>query len=165
MRASSQYPDLLRRFHELEDEEGYTIYALAVDLGFAQSTARALWIGLAVLLIAGIAVLGHRRDDRRAFAIAVSAALACSPIVWLHYFALLIVVVAVAERRLGPAWFVPLLMYASSGNRNGTTAQTALTIAVAALTVALAVRPARLTRLTSRDNGIGAAVEERPVPV
>jgi len=143
-----QYPGLLRRLQELEEGHGYTIYALALDLGFAQGTARALWIGLAVLLVAGIAVLGHRRDEQRAFAVAIAAALACSPIVWLHYFALLLVVVGIAERSLGPSWFAPLAMYGSSGTGNGTTLQTALTIAAAALTVALAVRPARLTRPT-----------------
>ncbi len=143
-----EYPDLLRRVQELEEGQSYTLYALALDLGATDGLARTLWIALAASSVVGVAVLGHRRDERRAFAIAVAAALACSPIVWLHYFALLLVVVGVAERRLGAAWFVPLAMYGSTGTLNGTTAQTALTIAAAALTVALAVRPARLTRPT-----------------
>jgi len=141
------YPDLLRHVQELEEGQSYTVYALALDLGSTDALARALWVALAVSLIAGTAMLGHRRDERRAFAIAVAAALACSPIVWLHYFALLLVVVGLFERRLGAAWFVPLAMYGSTGTLNGTTAQNALTIAAAALTVALAVRPAsRLSR-------------------
>lgn len=152
-----QYPDLLRRLQELEEEEGYTLYALALDLGFADGVARALWIGLAVSLVAGIAVLGHRRDEQRAFAVAVAAALACSPIVWLHYFALLLVVVGIAERSLGPAWFAPLAMYGSSGTGNGTTLQNALTIAAAALTVALAVRPVGPTRRAVFASGAPAA--------
>lgn len=141
-----EYPDLLTRVQELEEGQGYTVYALALDLGSSEGLARALWVGLAASLLAGIAVLAYRRDERRAFAIAVAAALACSPIVWLHYFALLLVVVAVAESRLGPAWLVPLAMYGSSGSGNGTTLQTALTIAAAALTVALAIRPGWPTR-------------------
>ena len=157
-----KYPDLLRRLQELEEGEGYTIYALALDLGFAQGAARALWIGLAASLVAGIAVLGRRRDELRAFAVAIAAALACSPIVWLHYFALLLVVVAIAERSLGPSWFAPLAMYGSSGTKNGTTLQTALTIAAAALTVALAVRPAWLNRPMSSDDELVAAADERP---
>jgi hypothetical protein len=72
--------------------------------------------------------------------LAVAAALACSPIVWLHYFAFLVVVVAVAEPRLTAAWFVPLAMYGSTGTFNGTTLQTALTLAAAAATVVLALR-------------------------
>lgn len=135
------YPDLLSRIQELEERDSYTLYALALDLGASQGLARALWIGLLLSLLAGVAVLAHRHDDQRAFILAVAAALACSPIVWLHYFALLLVVVAVAERRLGPAWFIPLAMYGSTAIGNGTTVQTALTIAVAAVTVSVAVRP------------------------
>jgi hypothetical protein len=63
--------------------------------------------------------------------------------VWLNYFVLLVVVVAVAEPKLGAAWFVPLLMYGSASTYNGTTFQNALTIAAAALTVALALRSPR----------------------
>jgi hypothetical protein len=141
-----EFPDLLSRVQELEEEHGYTMYALALDLGAAESVARALWAALAISSLAGIVVLGRRGDDRRAFALAVAAALACSPIVWLHYFALLLVAVAVAEPRLGPAWFVPLAMYGSTGTMNGTTLQTFLTIVAAALTVLVALRPVRPAR-------------------
>ena len=144
--GSRNYPDLLRRIQELEEPQGYTIYALATDLGAPSAVARALGVVLAVGLLAAVVVAGRRGDDRRAFALAIAAALACSPIVWLHYFALLLVAVAVAEPRLGVAWFAPLLMYASTGTHNGTTLQTAVTIAAAVLTIALAVRPDR-TRL------------------
>ena len=140
------YPELLRRVSELEEGQGYTVYALALDLGSSEGLARALWIACAVAALAGIALLARSGDERRAFAVAVAAALACSPIVWLHYFALLLVVVAVAEPRLGPAWFVPLAMYGSTGTLNGTTLQNALTIVAAALTVAVALRPVRPTR-------------------
>ena len=68
-------------------------------------------------LLAAVVVLARRGDERRAFVVAVAAALACSPIVWLHYFALLLVVVAVAEPRLGLLWFVPLAMWGSDGGR------------------------------------------------
>ena len=121
-----EFPDLLHRLQGLEEPEGYTVYALSTDLGAAPGLARALGVALAVTLLCAVVVLGRRGDDRRAFVLALAAALACTPIVWLHYFALLLVAVAVAEPRLGPAWFVPLAMYASTGTHNGTTAQTAL---------------------------------------
>jgi Glycosyltransferase family 87 len=136
----ADYPELLRRLQELERSQGYTVYALAFDLGASEALAAMLWTALAVALVAAVVVLSRRGDDRRAFVVALAAALACSPIVWLHYFALLLVVVAVAEPRLGPAWFVPLAMYGSTGTFNGTTLQTALTVTAAALTVALALR-------------------------
>jgi hypothetical protein len=147
----ADYPELLRRLQEFEREQGYTVYALALDLGAAPGVATALWLTLAAGMLLVVVRLARQGDDRRAFVLALAAALACSPIVWLHYFALLLVVVAVAEPRLGPAWFVPLLMYGSTGTHNGTTLQTALTIAAAAGTVAAAVHfdrgPVRIPRL------------------
>jgi Glycosyltransferase family 87 len=137
------YPDLLQRVQELEEENTYTIFALALDLGATEELARGLWAVAACAVLVGVVVFARRGDDTRAFVLALAGALACSPIVWLHYFALLLVVVAVAEPRLGPAWFVPLAMYGSTGTFNGTTLQTALTIAAAGLTVAIALRPAR----------------------
>jgi Glycosyltransferase family 87 len=135
-----EYPDLLRRLQDLEAPESYTLYALALDLGAPTSVARLIWAAVAVALLVSCALVARRGDDRRAFILALAAALACSPIVWLNYFVLLAVVLAVAEPRLGPAWFVPLVMYASASTYNGSTFQNALTIVAAAVTVALALR-------------------------
>ncbi len=147
----SDYPELLNRLQDAERAQGYTLYALALDLGTSTAIASALWTALAVASLVAVVVLARRGDDRRAFVVAIAAALACSPIVWLHYFALLLVAVAVAEPRLGPAWFVPLAMYVSTGTHNGTTLQTAATIAAAALTILVALRfpgpPLALARL------------------
>ena len=136
-----QYPRLLRRIQELEEANGYTVYALALDFGASTVVARVAGAAIAVLLLGAVVFYGRRGDDRRAFIAAIAAALACTPIVWLHYFALLVVVVAVAQPQLGPLWFVPLGMYVSSGTFNGTPFQTAATIVIAAVTVVLALRP------------------------
>ncbi len=137
-----EYPHLLDRLEDLLGAEAYTVYALGLDLGLSSGAARALWIALGVVLLALVVVMARRGDERRAFVLALAATLACTPLVWLHYFALLLVAVAISEPRLGPAWFVPLAMYLSTATHNGTTFQTILTIAVAALTVAVALRPA-----------------------
>ena len=111
-----------------------------------------------MLVLGGVVSLARRGDQRRAFVLALAATLACSPIVWLHYFALLLVVVAVAEPWLGPAWFVPFAMYASTGTHNGTTAQTAVTVVAAALTVVVALRPAGIRSrrfLAARTSPVG----------
>ena len=78
-------------------------------------------------------VLGRRGDERRAFVLAIAAALALTPIVWLHYFALLVVVVAIAQPRLGLVWFVPLAMVVTPGSGHPTPFETAWTLAVAAV--------------------------------
>ena len=71
---------------------------------------------------------------------AIAASLAFTPIVWLHYFALLLVVVAVAQPRLGAVWFVPLAMVITPGSGSPTPFETSATLAIAGLTVALALR-------------------------
>ena len=47
-------------------------------------------------------LVARRGDERSAFILALAASLALTPLVWLHYFALLITVVAVARRRPRP---------------------------------------------------------------
>ena len=69
----------------------------------------------------------------------VACALALTPIVWLHYFALLVVVVALARPRLAVVWFVPLLMILTPGSGLASPVHTAWTLAVAALTIGLAL--------------------------
>jgi hypothetical protein len=43
--------------------------------------------------------------------LALAAALAASPIVWMHYFLLLLVPLALARPRLSPLWLVPFAYY------------------------------------------------------
>ena len=133
------YATLLRRLQSIEAPQSYTLYALGLDLGAPSWLARGLWTVLALALLLACVHVARRGDERRAFMLALVATLACSPIVWLNYFVLLVVVVAVARPRLVAAWFVPLLMYGSASTENGTTAQNALTLGAAALTVVLAL--------------------------
>jgi Glycosyltransferase family 87 len=135
-----RYPDLLRRIQELEEPETYTLYALALDLGAPSALARLLGLAVACAVLVAVVVFARRDDDRRAFVLAMAAVLAFSPIVWLHYFALLLVAVAVAQPRLGAAWFAPLAMYFATGTFNGTTFQTTITLVAAVMTVVIALR-------------------------
>jgi alpha-1,2-mannosyltransferase len=150
-RGFADYPGLLHRLSEVMDSRSYTLYALGLDLGVPSALARMLWIALALALLAATVVVGRRGDDRRAFVLALAAALACSPIVWLHYFALLLVAVAVAQPRLGPAWFPCALMslFVSTGDFNGSTFQNAAVLGTAAVTVALALRPPMRSTVTA----------------
>jgi hypothetical protein len=149
-RGFTEYPEVLRRVSERYGDQGYTVYALGLDIGLSPSLARGMWLGLAILLVAATAVVGSRGDDRRAFVLALTAAIAISPIVWLHYFALLLVIVAVVQPRLGPLWFIglPLNVFVTTGNSNGSTLQTVAVLVAAASTVALALRPVSLGKQT-----------------
>src|SRR5207248_5421783 len=71
----------------------------------------------AALLLASAARVA--RDGRRmerdrdvtVLTLALAAALAASPIVWVHYFLLLLVPLVLTRPRLSPLWFVPFAYY------------------------------------------------------
>ena len=151
------YPELLRQASRLQDDQSYTVYALALDLGLPTAVSWTLWVLVAGALLALTAIVARRGDDRGAFVLAIAATIACSPVVWLHYFALLLVSVAVAEPRLAPVWFLglPLQVFITTGVHNGSTFQTAAMLATAALTVILVL---------SRRRSIGW-VATRPSPI
>ena len=147
-RGFEEYPDLVRRLTDRMDERGYTVYALAVDLGVSPLVAKTLWVALAVALLAAVVLVARRGDERAAFVLALAAAIACSPIVWLHYFALVFVAVAVVQPRLGALWFVglPLQAFVTTGLYNGSTLQTTAVLLAAAITFALALGAPRALR-------------------
>jgi hypothetical protein len=125
--------DYLRLLHNLSNTfEGlsYTFYAVLVDLGAPSSVARAATLALGAVVLA----LAWRR---RSLGLFVAAALVLSPIVWRHFFALLVVPLAIAKPRFGPAWLLPLAFWFVPGTYNGDSWQTALALATAAATFAV----------------------------
>ena len=136
----ADYPDLMRRLQDAVGDDSYTLYIAGLDLGLPSPAARALWLGVGLGLLAAVVWAGRRGDERSAFILTVAAALALSPIVWLHYFALLLIVVALAQPTLGLVWFVPLAMVVTPGSGHPTPFETGATLAIAALTIALALR-------------------------
>jgi hypothetical protein len=147
----TQYPQLLDRLQAELELNCYTVYVTALDVGASAMFARAIWLFVGVALLAGVVVAGRRGDERTAFVLAIAAALSLTPIVWLHYFTLLLVVVSIAQPRLGAAWIAPLLMVVATGNGNPAPYQTAATLFAAMLTVVLSVRAIRATRLRSEQ--------------
>jgi hypothetical protein len=157
------YPSRLRQLNEDTTGAGYTLDTLARDLGAGGPASRILMAGVAVSLLVAVVVVGRRGCEMRSFVLAVGAALACSPIVWLHYFALLLVPVAVVRPRLGAIWLVPLAMWGfGAGTGNGSTASAAVVLAVVAMTFALAVREAPSRRRTDAPAIQGLAPTTAP---
>jgi hypothetical protein len=143
------YPALLRATEERWGPEAYTLRNAALDFGVSSTLATVAWLATGLTLLFAAAALGRRGDDRRAFALALAAAFALSPLVWLEYFVFLVVVVAIAQPRVGFAWFMPLAMFVSTSNDQPTPFVLCWTLGVAALTlaVALGLSPAR-TRIS-----------------
>src|SRR5207302_10843254 len=91
--------------------------ALAFRAHLPEAVGVALSIAVAVALIA--AAVWAARDKGRprhhrdvaVLTLALAAGLAASPIVWVHYFLLLLVPLALTRPRLSPLWFVPFVYY------------------------------------------------------
>jgi hypothetical protein len=68
----------------------------------------------AEVLLGGVVVIslwmGRGLGERRLFALAIVGGILASPIVWLHYLALLVVVLAVLEAPL-VYWLIPALLW------------------------------------------------------
>ncbi len=134
------YPDLLRRLEDTVGGDAYTTYVVALDLGAPQGVARAIWLMVGLGLLAAVVIVALRGDERSAFIVAIAAAIAISPIVWLHYFALLLVPVALAQPTLGLVWFVPLVMFVSTGTGNPSPFETGAALVAATVTIGLTLR-------------------------
>lgn len=104
-RGLADYPELARKLAETFGSEGLSLVALGVHLGLSRSAAAALSWAVGLTLLACVPALARRgEDERTTFSVALVASLALTPIVWLHYFAFLIVSLALARPRLSWPW-------------------------------------------------------------
>lgn len=126
------YPHLLRVLSRVEEGTSYSPAAL---LHLSAGAAGVLTVVLGALLVGAVALAARGADgDRRALAIAVVGSLFVTPIVWLHYFLLLLVPIALYRPRLSPLWFAPLLLWLTpSTHSHGVTWHIALALSVATI--------------------------------
>jgi glycosyl transferase family 87 len=124
------YATLLRDLGRTFEHETYTVFALLADLGVPDGAARAATValGIAVLLLAW---------RRRSLGLALAAALVLSPIVWRHFFVLLLVPLALSRPRFDVVWLIPIGLWVGDGTFNGAPWQTACVLGLVALTFAL----------------------------
>ena len=84
--------------------------ATALRLGLGSAPSRALGLVIGATALGCVVFLARKRDDeRRAFVVALVASILCSPIVWLHYYAVFIVALGLLRPRYGVLWVLPLL--------------------------------------------------------
>jgi hypothetical protein len=77
-------------------------------------------------------------------------ALIATPILWLHYFALLVVPLALARPRLAPAWALAVLLWVPRWpEANGVIWRIVFVLAVTGLTALVTLKPAAEERRSS----------------
>jgi hypothetical protein len=136
------YVRLLRNLGRTFEHESYTPFALLTDIGLPDTPARVA----TVLLGAAVLALAWRR---RSLGLAVAAALVLSPIVWRHFFTLLIVPLALSRPRFDVVWLIPIGLWVGDGTFNGTPLQNACVLGLAALTVVVCERTGPERRATA----------------
>jgi hypothetical protein len=117
-RGLVEYPALLRSLSRVESPLSYSFVAVADRLGLPNPQLS--WLALAVPISLALLMrcLVRRREadfDQSLFATTIVIALLLTPILWLNYFALLVVPVAMRKRKpsidwglLAAFWFTPL---------------------------------------------------------
>ncbi len=106
----SDYVRLMQNMSDTFGPGSYDLNGLLIQSGVADAGNARL-----VAYAAGLAVLALALA-RRSLGLTVFASLMLSPIVWLHYFVLLVVPISLRWPRLATAWFIPLLFWVCPGN-------------------------------------------------
>ena len=91
---------------------GYSMLAVAHHLGLGRTSGEVLLVVCSAVAAAGVIYAGAvKRDERGALMLAILLMLVASPLLWSHYFALLLIPVALYRPRLSAVWALPLLMW------------------------------------------------------
>jgi hypothetical protein len=114
----ADYPRLLSVLADDEQGRGYSLVSGGLALGLGPVAARAAATAVGAGLLALCWREGRRGCDERSLAFALAAALALSPIVWLHYFVLLLVPIALARKSFGAIWLIPALFWITPFEEN-----------------------------------------------
>jgi hypothetical protein len=118
----TSYPSLLAELARLLQWKSYSAMALGMSLGFSSGEARVASFLAGGAVLTTILLLGRARGrdaDLHAFIAAIAAAFLFTPIVWMHYLAMLLVPIAITRSRLTLLWFLPLVTFASLGQSYG----------------------------------------------
>jgi hypothetical protein len=144
----ASYPSLLAHLASAEQAASYSPLALVLGLGVDPMAARLLVgaTGGVVLWFAAAAQRRGRLGQVDSFTLCLVASLVLSPVVWPHYFLLLLVPVSIAHKRLSPPWLLAIASWVSPGLHSKGPTYVALTLLVAGATLFA-------TRLPNQNSG------------
>ena len=146
-----EYARLLRRLGETFDQGSYSPYGLLVQAGVQSTAAHIVALSFAL----AVAALAWRR---RSFSLFVATALLLSPIVWLDYFAVTAIPLAVVRPTISWVWLLPILTFGlpGAGAEIGVTTHTLRVLGVFAVVVWYTERRERSPARPSLDPGVSA---------
>jgi hypothetical protein len=105
------------------------------------SHSPSLFVVVGLVGAAGIAFVARRERESTSFSVSVVIALLLTPILWLHYLALLPGVLAVHKRRLSLGWVLPVALWLSPQQGSDETAWRTALVGGVLLLVAVIASP------------------------
>ena len=133
-----RFVDALDAMRLQDEPSAITPLSFLVKVGVSHPLAQVVTLALASAVLAWSVSLARRPGaELRSFTLAIVASLLFSPIVWSHYFVLMMVPLAIARPRFDRLWLLPLVLWATPASYAWHAWQIALTLGVMA---AIAVR-------------------------
>jgi hypothetical protein len=156
-----RYSRLLHALAATEEKRGYSLVSLGLHEGASRPAAYALALSVAACAAASCLALAHRGREVAALALALGVSLLATPIVQLHYFALLLVPLAIVRPRLSVAWALPLAMWVCASPAR--TWQLVVALGIGTTIVLIAVRRDSLRQISadSRDEHTRGPIAQR----
>lgn len=137
----ASYPELLDKLTGVVADRGYSMVALGTQLGLDEGSAGVLPYVIGAPILVWAVIVGRRGRERESFALALAASIVLTPIVWQHYFTLLLLPLAIARPRFSWAWLLPLAYWAAPTQETfGDLWRTAIGLGLSVAVVVLAVR-------------------------
>jgi hypothetical protein len=116
------YPDLLSRLTDAVQAKSYSATALGLAAGLPEQVASVCALAAGAVVLGLTFVVARRSSafaDEQAVTLALAASLLLTPILWLHYFLLLFLPLALFHKRFTPVWLVPLAFWLTPFQESG----------------------------------------------
>lgn len=140
----ARYRSTVEDFTHLREDYGFSLIGFVERVGGGRPLAYVVALGLAGAAAVACVIAGSRGRESAAFILALAVSLLATPIMWLHYLALLLVAVGLRCPRLHVLWVLPVLLFYDGTLVDPSTPQVAFTLVLSAAVVAGALaRPDR----------------------
>jgi len=140
----ARYRTTIEDFTYLREDYGFSLIGFVETVGGGRTLAYAIAVALATATAAACVLAARAGRESNAFILAIAISLLLTPIMWLHYLALLLVPVGLRCPRLHVLWVLPILFFYDGTLVDPSTVQVALTLLLAVTIVGAALaRPDR----------------------